>query len=43
MGDSFVVSPSPNHVNETTSDDADQSDLNAQREYKALLPLRNSI
>ncbi|XP_061369915.1 uncharacterized protein LOC133312688 [Gastrolobium bilobum] len=30
MGASFVVLPSPYHVTETTSDDADQSDVNAQ-------------
>ncbi|KAF7840204.1 uncharacterized protein G2W53_008686 [Senna tora] len=30
MGASFVVVPSPSHVIESTSDDADQSDLNAQ-------------
>ncbi|KAJ1387764.1 hypothetical protein SESBI_39663 [Sesbania bispinosa] len=30
MGSSSVLIPSPNHVAETTSDDADQSDVNAQ-------------
>ena len=30
MGTSFVVIPSPYHVIEATSDDAEQSDVNAQ-------------
>lgn len=36
MGASFVVIPSSNHVLETTSDDADQSDVNVQRVNKKL-------
>lgn len=31
MGASFVAIPSPCHVIESTSDDPDQSDMNAQR------------
>jgi len=34
IGASFVVVSSSCHVNETTSDDADRSDVNVQRVYK---------
>lgn len=43
MGAPFIVIPSSYHVIEATSDDADQSDVNAQRVLKAPLPLWNSI